>query len=423
MRILFVTPYPPSRIRARSYGFLTHLRKAHEVTVIAQCMSARELADAEALRKEGYEVVTVAESKRDALLRTALALFSNLPLQVAFSRSRRFTEAILDLCSKRTFDVVHVEHLRGMASSEPLIHTHPVIWDPVDCITLLCKHTIVSGHSLQVRTVARLDHDRTQHYENKLVSQLQHIIITSERDRQNMIDLCRIERGDLTSSDEAIGKGIEVFPICIDLEYFHLMQEQRQPAQIVFSGKMSYHANVATALYLGREIMPLIWQTRPDATLAIVGSSPPREVQSLARDPRIEVTGFVDDIRTYIARARVVLCPMVYSVGVQFKVLEAMALGTPVVVAAQAAQSLKASDQRDLIVARSTQDYASAALSLMNDAELHATLVRGGRAYVEQYHDVRVLTRRLVEVYEQAVAQRTANDLSHREQFVSNYSR
>ncbi len=409
MRILFAMPYPPSRIRARSYGFLTHLRKDHEVTVIAQCGSERELADVEALRKEGYEVYAVEEPKRDAMIRTARAFFSDLPLQVGYSRSKRFTQAIQDLCAKREFDVIHVEHLRGMASVEPLIATHPVVWDPVDCITLLCKRTIVSGHSFSVRTVARIDHDRTQRYENRIASKLGHIVITSETDQQSMIDLCRKERGDMTSSDKAIGAGIEVFPICIDLEYFHLMQEKRRSANLVFSGKMSYHANVATALFLGKEIMPLIWKTRPDATLSIVGSSPPKEVQALSGDPRIEVTGFVDDIRTYIARAEVVLCPMVYSVGVQFKVLEAMALGTPAVVAAQAAQSLKAVDGRDMLVAQTAREYADAALRLMGEAELHASLIQGGRTYVEAYHNVRMLTARLVEVYRQAIADRAGS--------------
>src|SRR5947209_1882120 len=111
MRILFVTPYPPSRIRVRGYGFLTQLQREHEVTVVTQCLSEQELADVATLRKQGHEVLVMRESKQQAMLRTGLALFSSTPLQVAYVRSMRFAQAVQDLCAQRSFDVVHIEHL------------------------------------------------------------------------------------------------------------------------------------------------------------------------------------------------------------------------------------------------------------------------------------------------------------------------
>src|SRR5437667_1452622 len=220
--------------------------------------------------------------------------------------------------------------MRGIASMEQIAHLRPLVWDAVDCISLLCKHAIAARPRLSVRAVALLEHKRTQRYEAKMVRTLQHIVVTSERDRQAMIGLHRMQIGNLLSSDEELGSGISVLPNGVDLEYFHPLQEERRRYNLVFSGKMSYHANVATALYLYNQIMPLIWQQQPEATLTIVGSKPPQAIQRLAQHPRMEVTGYVDDIRPYIRRAQVVLSPMVYSVGIQNKVLEAMALGTPV---------------------------------------------------------------------------------------------
>ena len=157
-----------------------------------------------------------------------------------------------------------------------------------------------------------------------------------------MIELLRTHTRDFTSEEP--GAGISVIPNGVDLEYFRPLQLERQRFNLVFSGKMSYHANVATALYLYHQIMPLIWQHRPEATLTIVGSKPPKTIQALGNDPRVEVTGYVEDMRPYVGRAEVMLSPMVYSVGIQNKVLEAMALGTPVVAAAQAAAALLPSD-------------------------------------------------------------------------------
>src|SRR5579863_4268333 len=245
MRILFVMPYPPSRIRVRAYGFLTHLQYAHEVTIVTQCASEQELADVEALRSQGFEIVVVAEKKMVSAMRSGVALLSSYPIQAAYARSARFTRAVRDLCEQRTFDVVHVEHMRGIASMESMARIRPLVWDAVDCISLLSKHTMVAGPSLTVRAVARLEYKRTQRYEARLVDQLRHIVITSERDRQALIELQRTHSGDLTSSDEALGSGIHVLPNGVDLEYFRPIQEARRRHNVVFSGKMSYHANVA----------------------------------------------------------------------------------------------------------------------------------------------------------------------------------
>jgi sugar transferase (PEP-CTERM/EpsH1 system associated) len=404
MRILFITPYPPSRIRVRSYELLRQLQRWHDVTVVTQCASEQEQADVETLQKQGYEVVVVRESKQQAALRSGLALFGSLPLQVAYARSRRFTQAVQDICARRSFDVVHVEHLRGIASMEPLASTHPLVWDAVDCISLLCKLTMSAGPTLSVRTLARLEYKRTQRYEANMLNMLRHVVVTSERDRQVMIGLRRMHNGDLLRSSDELSTGITVLPNGVDLDYFHPMPEPRRHLNLVFSGKMSYHANIAAALYLCQQIMPLIWQYRPGATLSIVGSKPPKVIQSLAIDPRIEVTGYVEDMRTYVGRAEVMLIPMVYSVGIQNKVLEAMALGTPVVVTAQAAEALEAIQGRDLLVAESAQGFASAALRLLDDAELCAALSHNGRAYVEQKHKWQDAYEQLVAIYQRASA-------------------
>ena len=403
MRILFVSPYPPSRIRVRGYGLLTQLQAKHEVTIAAQCSSEQERSDVEALRKQGFEVVVVDESKRQAAMRSGLAALSALPLQVAYARSARFTRAVQQLYAQRAFDVAHVEHLRGIASMGPLFETQPLVWDAVDCISLLSKHTMTAGPSASVRAVARFEHKRTQRYEASMLEVLSHVVVTSERDRQAMIALRRLHGADPTSSDEALGAGIRVLPNGVDLHYFRPLPQERQPFNLVFSGKMSYHANVAAALYLHRQIMPLIWQRRPEATLTIVGSKPPKVIQNMARDARITVTGYVDDLRSYVGRAQVMLSPMVYSVGIQNKVLEAMALGTPVVVAAQAAEALSARPGRDLLTAETAQEFAQATLRLLEDAALRDTLSQGGRAYVERHHDWSIVTDQLIDVYERAI--------------------
>jgi polysaccharide biosynthesis protein PslH len=398
MRILFVTPYPPSRIRVRSYGFLKHLQREHEITIATQWVSARELADVEALRAQGFKIIAVQEKKWQETLRSGIALFSSLPLQAAYARSRRFKQMVQRLYTQGTFDVVHVEHLRGIASLEGSAQTYPLVWDAVDCISLLCEQTMEAGASMPVRTVAFIEHQRTRRYEARLLRQLRHAMVTSERDRQVMLGIL----GDETDGNGEQEVGIDVLPNGVDLEYFHFWHHERHPYNIVYLGKMSYHANIASALYLCRQIMPLIWMHRPEATLTIVGSNPPDSVRDLEIDGRVKVTGYVDDVRPFVQHAGVMLCPMMYGVGIQNKVLEAMAMGTPTVVTSQIAASLKAQPECDLLVAQTAREFADSALRVLHDSALRAALGHRGREFVERHHDWSTVTNQLVDIYRQA---------------------
>lgn len=110
----------------------------------------------------------------------------------------------------------------------PLFETQPLVWDAVDCISLLFKHTMTAGPSAAVRAVARFEHKRTQRYEASMLEVLMHIVVTSERDRQAMIALRRLHGADLTSRDEASGAGIRVLPNGVDLRYFQPLPQERQ---------------------------------------------------------------------------------------------------------------------------------------------------------------------------------------------------
>lgn len=407
MRILFVTPYPPSRIRTRSFGFLKELKREHEVTVLAQVWSPQEMADAEALRYQGYKVLTIQESLLQAGVRGCLAVLDTThSLQVAYARSQRFLLEAQRLCSRRYFDIVHVEHLRGIASMLPLARYHPLVWDAVDCISLLYQQAATAGPSRFVRAITTLDYNRMQQYEANVLAQHVHTITTSERDRQELLDLShKFARHELYSDEDA-EIHCDVIPCGVDLEYFQPQPgQQRFPAQIVFFGKMSYHANIAAVHFLYQQIMPRIWQQQPEVRLAIIGDNPPLSIQRLTKDSRVEVTGYVEDLRPLITRARVMVCPMVYSVGLQNKVLEAMALGIPTVVTAQSALALQALQGRDLLVATSPEDFADCTLRLLQDADLHSMLSQYGRHYVEQYHNWRSITDCLVNVYQHVIAE------------------
>jgi glycosyltransferase involved in cell wall biosynthesis len=122
-------------------------------------------------------------------------------------------------------------------------------------------------------------------------------------------------------------------------------------------------------------------------------------VQQLATDERIEVTGYVDDLRPYLAQATVAVCPALYAVGVQNKVLEAMAMGTPVVSTPAGCAALTIETGQEILAAEGKEELAYAVLRVISESTLARRLSTAGRQYVESHHSWEGKAQRLVDIY------------------------
>jgi polysaccharide biosynthesis protein PslH len=191
-----------------------------------------------------------------------------------------------------------------------------------------------------------------------------------------------------------------VLPNGVDLEYFTPNINGRDPGTILLSGKMSYHANLTAAFYLIEEIMPAIWQRFPRTQAVIAGKDPPPALQKAAETaPNVRITGTVPDLRPYLQNSTVAVSPILYGAGIQNKVLEAMACGTPAVASAQAVSALSAQDGKHLLLAHNTKDFIHHLLHLLTDRVSQQCLSVGGRAYVEEFHSWDRITSKLEEIY------------------------
>ena len=137
--------------------------------------------------------------------------------------------------------------------------------------------------------------------------------------------------------------------------------------------------------------------------LVIVGKDPPREIRALASESGIKVTGTVEDVRPYLQGASVSVSPVTYGAGIQNKVLEAMACGTPVVATPKAVSALDVEPGKDLLVAQETESFATAVLFLLEDAELRMRVGNAGRIYVEKNHDWKQIVTELEEIYHDVI--------------------
>lgn len=412
MNILFISAYVPSPIRVRPYGFIRALaRRGHHITLVCGA-NADDGPALSALRNICARVITVHISKAEMVQNALRALPGDLPLQAALSFGQRLREAVRAEDRSKRYDVAHIEHLRASALSYALLQT-PTVLDSVDSISLLFERALRGSPSLKSRALALIDLARTRAYEARYPHHFEQVIVSSPEDAWALRTLHRHlchstlhERCELSGhlpDNHDVQDPITVVPNGVDLDYFAPQLIARDSATIVFSGKMSYHANEAAALHLVRDIMPLVWARRPQTRVVIAGSAPPPSVRALAADRRVIVTGYLDDLRPAIASATLAVAPLRYGVGIQNKVLEAMALATPVVAARQASRALHAVEGRDLLLAEQPHEYADAMLNLMDDPHLAAAIGAAGRRYVEQHHTWDAAAERLEHVYAAAI--------------------
>lgn len=392
MRILFVAPYAPNLVRTRSYNLIRHLsRRGNDITLLTLWTNEQERADLERLNKECCHVQALSMPAWKSLWNCLLALPRDVPFQSVFSWR---PELIAGFNGNSSFDVIHVEHLRGsryglfLKSRTNL----PVVWDSVDCITYLFRQAAeYNQRGLADRLRTRVELARTERFERWLLDKFDHVLVTSAVDKKALSALN--VNGDVPSPISVLENGV-------DLTYFKPDDAAtREPDTLVVSGKMSYHANVAMARNLVEHIMPYIWAQRPEVKLWIVGKDPTRDVQALSEHPAVTVTGTVDDLRPYLWRATIAVTPVTYGAGIQNKVLEAMACATPVVTTPQAISAINVVPGQDLLVAEKPDCFAQTILDLLDDPGRQGRLGRTGLEYVKTHHHWDDVAARLEAIY------------------------
>jgi glycosyltransferase involved in cell wall biosynthesis len=230
-----------------------------------------------------------------------------------------------------------------------------------------------------------LEYRRVRQYEQAVVRHFPALVVTTEADRQDL----------------GGGAHITVIPNGVDLERFPFRNGAgRDPATLIFTGNMGYHPNEEAVVWFAAEVWPLLRARRPDARWQIVGANPGERVRALAQPGNgVEVLGRVPDMNTYLNQATVAVAPMRSGSGIQNKVLEAMAVGTPVVATSIANRGVRGAPDRDLLVADTAPAQAATLATLLADPPAQARLATAGRAFVEHQFRWEQHAARLAAIY------------------------
>lgn len=375
MKILFVChrfPFPPNEGgKIRAFHMVRHLAKSNDVTV-ASLARNREEADAGVGIREfiaRYDVDVIGRVTQ------AIQMVARLPTSVPSSMGCFYSASLAArlqglLCDER-FDLI-VVHCSSAAQYVEHVRNVPKILDFCDMdsqkwleYARYRKFPLSAGYWLEGVKMEREESRLARLFETSTVAT-----------KEELKTLSRL----------GAGMNSDWFANGVDSDYFSPTEEPYDPDTISFVGRMDYYPNQECMFDFCANTLPAIRARRPGVKLVIAGAEPSSKVRQLGRLPGVTVTGFVPDVRPYVRKSAVMVAPLNIARGTQNKILEAMAMGVPVVSSEVAAGGVDATAGEHFLVGREPQHYADAILQIMSDGGLRARLATAGRERMLSHH-------------------------------------
>jgi polysaccharide biosynthesis protein PslH len=380
LSILYVSQMPPSPPRfgaqARMHGLMTNLARRHDITAVSLVDAEFNLEDCRrAMGEYCRQVILIPNpNARSRMAKRLLQVRSTLSIH-SFEHHRYSVAALqekLDQLLRQTrFDVVNLEfpylaHFRfrqapaGAPAPPLVIDTHEIAYDMV-------RQFARSGASGARSLYAGLNWRKLRREELAAFRSADGICTCSVADQQRLL------------ADLPWARTV-VIPNAADVEFYQ-PRSAYPPSDgrtVVFFGLMSTFPNIDGVLWFLREIWPPIAAERTDARCKIIGANPPASVQSFA-GPRVEVTGFVEDLRPHLASAAVLVVPLRLGGGTRLKIIEGMAMSKAIVSTGLGAEGLDATPGSDILIANDPASFSSSVIRLLDDQPLAARLGRAAR--------------------------------------------
>jgi sugar transferase (PEP-CTERM/EpsH1 system associated) len=289
--------------------------------------------------------------KKDIIKNLLSAFFSKLPMQVGYFYNRWIKKVMMQDIKKFAPDLIYCQLIRT-AEYVREIKDIPKVLDYMDVFSKGVERRIEKV-PFYLKPIFNMEYNRLLKYEHDIFDDFTYKTIISEQDRSHIPHPDR--------------EKITVIPNGVDTDFFFPVEIEKE-YDILFSGNMSYPPNVDSAAYLVEDILPLLLPTHPDLKVLISGADPSKKVLSL-QSKNVVVSGWVDDIRESFAESKMLVAPMQLSIGLQNKLLQAMAMGIPVITSVLANNAVHAIPDKSILVAENPKEYASHIISLLDNSD------------------------------------------------------
>lgn len=372
MKILFLSrwfPYPTNNgSKLRIYNLLCGLAQCHDVTLLTFGDQQDMKSDVTELQLLCSDIHVVLWKEFDPhSFRAHLGFFSLKPRSVIDTFSEEMAQKITKLLRAHDYDLVIASQL-SMAAYHPYFKKVPALFEEVEIG--LSYGEVCSTLDLKKQIRHSLTWFKFHLFLQRLLSSFQGITVASEQERELL-------------ARNFLGRpgAVKVIPNCVQTGEYENYRRDLVPNQLIFSGSFRYYPNYEAMLWFVRDVYPCILKEIPNAHLVITGD---HAGLSLPSTPNVTFVGYVDDIKTMIASSWVSVAPLLSGGGTRLKILEAMALGTPVVSTLKGAEGLSAKAGEHLFVADSSQDFADAIVKIMKNKGLRDQIALQANQFVKE---------------------------------------
>ena len=389
---------------------LKELKREHHITYLALDDGSAGAEAREHAYEYCHELICLPHRQREKFspgfyAELLLNLVSPFPYAIKKYESDSMRRKIVEQASKGTVDVVICDFLAPAINVPRSLPCSSILFQHNVEAMIWKRHFEVQNNSLK-RWYLRRQWRKMYNFEKQMCRRFDSVIAVSKEDS----DLMREEYG----VDEVFD-----VPTGVDTEFFRPSDaEVKKPNNVVFTGSMDWLPNEDAIHYYTEQILPLIRQSVPDATLTVVGRNPyPGLLELSKRDPAIEVTGRVEDVRPYMERAAAYAVPLRIGGGTRLKIYEAMAMRKATVSTAIGAEGLDVEDGRDILLADDAPRFAEAIIRLVRDDGLRRR-IEDAAAHKAALYDWSLIAGRFAEILER-VARTTKENTVERAARVS----
>lgn len=367
MKILVVLPRFPYPLekgdKLRAFHQIRSLSKNHEIILFALNDVALHRDALEVLGRYCAKIQVFNISRISILWNLIKVFFNGKPFQVGYFYNSKARDALMRIIGTEKPDHIYCQLIRvaEYIKNIPI----PKTLDYQDAFSVGMERRY-AGAPFYKRPVFKMELERLVRYEIEVFGYFDNKIIISGQDRD------QIKHPD--------NHQIHVVRNGVDFDFFKPVQAEKT-TDLVFTGNMNYPPNVDSALFLVKKILPLLLPLYPKIRILIAGATPSQVVQSLASD-NVKVTGWVDDIRKCYAGARIFIAPMQLGSGLQNKLLEAMSMKVPCISSSLANNSLKAEENKEILIGKTPEEYVKHIETLLGDTSKAEELAENGYRFV-----------------------------------------
>lgn len=401
-------PFPPKGGNLqRSYNLIRELSKAHDVTLLSfnqsNIIGTPELL--QAAKEHFSEFCTLADvlvipSERSKIQRAILLLKGLLPWRtytVSWLESKEYAQKLNDLLSRNHYDIIHVDTI-SLAPYARHLENIKVVLNHHNIESAMMLRRAENESNLFRKLYFYQEGIKLQRLEQRICNKFNLNITCSDLDSERL-------------KNTAVVTDCISIPNGVDLDYFQPIATKIKPKSLVFAGGLSWYPNLDAMTFFLKSVWPELVKQIPDISLTVIGKNPPAWMLEMQKEySNLRITGFVDDVRPYLAEAQIYICPIKDGGGTKLKVLDALAMGKPLIADAIACEGIEVVNNESVIFASTPADYIEKIKFLIDNPVVGEDLSRNGAQLIKDRYSFQSIGKKMADIYSKLAQPTLANN-------------